>query len=74
MSEQPGVAGALGTILAAVAELAQGGGWDRLKACRNPPCHLGFYDRSRNASGLYCSAGCGAQVSMRAYRERRRQA
>ncbi|MBB5965636.1 CGNR zinc finger domain-containing protein [Planomonospora venezuelensis] len=67
-----GVAGAFGSLLAAVAELARHGTWTRLKACRNPPCHLGFYDRTRNSSAAYCSPrSCGAQVAMRSYRSRR---
>ncbi|MFC6579839.1 CGNR zinc finger domain-containing protein [Planomonospora parontospora] len=67
-----GVPGAFGGLLAAVAELARGGLWARVKACRNPPCHLGFYDRTRNCSAAYCSPKrCGAQVAMRSYRSRR---
>ncbi|MCY9786650.1 CGNR zinc finger domain-containing protein [Nocardiopsis sp. EMB25] len=70
VSSQTGVAGALGALLAAAADLARQDGWARLKACRNPPCHLGFYDRTRNSSATYCGPGCGSQVSMRAYRSR----
>ncbi|MBG0828722.1 CGNR zinc finger domain-containing protein [Planomonospora sp. ID67723] len=67
-----GVPGAFGSLLAAVADLARQGTWTRLKACRNPPCHLGFYDRTRNSSATYCSPRpCGAQVAMRSYRSRR---
>jgi predicted RNA-binding Zn ribbon-like protein len=72
ISPQDGAAHVFGTVLAAVTEFAQSGDWGRLKACRNPPCHFGFFDRTRNGSGLYCSSGCGAQVSMRRYRERQR--
>ncbi|MFB9879960.1 CGNR zinc finger domain-containing protein [Planobispora siamensis] len=69
---QAGVAGAFGALLAAVADLAGKGTWTRVKACRNPPCHLGFYDRTRNCSAAYCSPRrCGAQVAMRSYRSRR---
>ncbi|WP_203894133.1 CGNR zinc finger domain-containing protein [Planobispora longispora] len=69
---QVGVAGAFGALLAAVADLARKGTWTRVKACRNPPCHLGFYDRTRNCSAAYCSPRrCGAQVAMRSYRSRR---
>ncbi|OJF10378.1 CGNR zinc finger domain-containing protein [Couchioplanes caeruleus] len=70
-SEQAGVPRALGMILAAITETAATDKWGRLKACRNPPCHIGFFDRTRNASGAYCSSGCGSQVSMRALRRRR---
>jgi predicted RNA-binding Zn ribbon-like protein len=71
-SPQSGGAHVFGTLLAAVAEFALSGDWGRIKACRNPPCHFGFFDRTRNGSGLYCSTGCGAQVSMRKYRQRQR--
>jgi predicted RNA-binding Zn ribbon-like protein len=71
-SEQAGMPGALGTILAAVADAAATDKWSRLKACRNPPCHIGFFDRTRNSSGAYCSSTCGSQVSMRALRQRRK--
>ncbi|WP_231496500.1 CGNR zinc finger domain-containing protein [Rhodococcus sp. UNC363MFTsu5.1] len=69
-----GVPGALGTILAAVTEVAQSGDWTRIKACCNPPCHFGFVDRTRNRAARYCSPGCGSQVSMRAYRQRQKRA
>ncbi|MGK8556129.1 CGNR zinc finger domain-containing protein [Nocardia gipuzkoensis] len=69
-----GVPGALGTILAAVTEAAHSGDWMRIKACCNPPCHFGFVDRTRNRAARYCSPGCGSQVSMRAYRQRQKQA
>ncbi|MCI2419528.1 ABATE domain-containing protein [Saccharopolyspora sp. K220] len=73
ISEQTGVPGVFGTVLAAVTEFAQRGDWGRVKACRNPPCHFGFFDRTRNASGAFCSSGCRSQASMRAYRQRRKQ-
>lgn len=67
-----GVPGALAHMLAAAADVALRGSWMRLKACRNPPCHLGFYDRTRNSSAVYCSPNrCGAQVAMRTYRSRK---
>ncbi|MET8979433.1 CGNR zinc finger domain-containing protein [Streptomyces sp. NPDC004539] len=72
-SPQAGVARVFGTVLAAVTTFAQTGDWERIKACRNPPCHFGFFDRTRNGSGLYCSTGCGSQVSMRNYRRRQRE-
>jgi predicted RNA-binding Zn ribbon-like protein len=73
-SPQSGVAHVFGTVLAAVTEFAQSGQWKRVKACRNPPCHSGFFDRTRNGAALYCSSGCSAQVSMRKYRQRQRSA
>ncbi|MFJ6940185.1 CGNR zinc finger domain-containing protein [Streptomyces sp. NPDC101132] len=71
-SPQAGVERVFGTVLAAVTTFAQSGDWGRVKACRNPPCHFGFFDRTRNGAGLYCSPGCGSQVSMRNYRRRQR--
>ena len=73
-SPQSGVARVFGTVLAAVTEFAQRGEWKRVKACRNPPCRSGFFDRTRNGAALYCSSGCSAQVSMRKYRQRQRSA
>ncbi|THA46481.1 ABATE domain-containing protein [Streptomyces sp. A1136] len=72
-SPQAGVPRVFGTVLAAVTTFAQTGDWGRVKACRNPPCHFGFFDRTRNGAGLYCSTGCGSQVSMRNYRLRQRR-
>lgn len=73
-SAQAGVPGILGSVLAGVTELAQSGAWSRVKACRNEPCHFGFFDRTRNGSAVYCSSGCNSQASMRAYRERKKSA
>jgi predicted RNA-binding Zn ribbon-like protein len=72
ISPQIGAAHVLGTVLAAVTEFALNGDWKRVKACRNPSCHFGFFDRTRNGAALYCSSGCSAQVSMRKYRQRQR--
>ncbi|NEA99029.1 CGNR zinc finger domain-containing protein [Streptomyces sp. SID13726] len=72
-SPQAGVPRVFGTVLAAVTTFAQSSDWGRVKACRNPPCHFGFFDRTRNGGGLYCSTGCGSQVSMRKHRRRKRQ-
>ncbi|WP_367820872.1 CGNR zinc finger domain-containing protein [Streptomyces sp. LMG1-1-1.1] len=72
-SPQEGVPRVFGTVLAAVTTFAQSGDWGRVKACRNPPCHFGFLDRTRNGGGLYCSTGCGSQVSMRKHRRRQRE-
>lgn len=72
-SPQAGVERVFGTVLAAVTTFAQSSNWGRIKACRNPPCHFGFFDRTRNGGGLYCSPGCGSQVSMRNYRLRQRR-
>ncbi|MFD9733537.1 CGNR zinc finger domain-containing protein [Umezawaea sp. NPDC059074] len=69
---QDGVAGRFGGLLAAVDDLVRRDAWTRVKACRNPPCGLGFYDRTRNLSARYCDPRtCGARVAARAYRDRR---
>jgi predicted RNA-binding Zn ribbon-like protein len=66
-----GVPGMFGAVLAAVTELALRDEWSRLKACANPPCHLGFVDRTRNRAGRFCGSACASQVSVRAYRQRK---
>ena len=68
---QPGLAGVLGSVLAAVVELSQSGEWRRLKACRN--CRHAFLDQSRNRSAGYCRSQCSSQAGMRAYRSRQRE-
>jgi predicted RNA-binding Zn ribbon-like protein len=65
-----GVLGAFAGILAAAADLSYRGAWARMKTCKNDSCHSGFFDRTRNSSGLYCSTACGSQASQRAYRNR----
>ncbi|MFI6763027.1 CGNR zinc finger domain-containing protein [Micromonospora sp. NPDC050417] len=69
---QTDVPGAFGALFAAAADLAARGAWCRLKVCKNPSCLAGFFDKTRNSSGLYCGAACGSQMSMRAYRSRLR--
>lgn len=70
---EPGVAGALATLAAVVAEASALGTWQRLKACPAELCGWIFYDRSRNRSGRWCdSAVCGNRAKTRAYRRRRR--
>ena len=71
---QAGVPGIFGSILAAAADVASQGLWPRLKMCKNPTCYGGFYDKTRNLSGQFCSPACNSQVSMRAYRERQKSA
>ncbi|MGY6021681.1 ABATE domain-containing protein [Streptomyces spinosirectus] len=67
-----GLWGAFGAILIAITELDRAGMWQRIKACRNEICHEGFLDRSRNASAIYHGPGCSSMVSMRAYRQRKK--
>ncbi len=69
---QRGVPGVFGSLLASVARATAAGLWPRMKMCRNVPCHVSFLDRTRNSSGLYCSAACSSQVSMRSYRQRQK--
>lgn len=71
ISAESGLAGVLGSVLAAVVGLSQSGEWERLKACRN--CHHAFLDQTRNRSAGYCRAQCSSQAGMRAYRSRQRQ-
>jgi predicted RNA-binding Zn ribbon-like protein len=72
VTAQTGVPGLFGTVLASVTELAQAGVWDRLRACRYPPCRFCFFDRTRNSSAVYCGPKCGSRASMRAYRQRKK--
>ncbi|MFD3519081.1 CGNR zinc finger domain-containing protein [Streptomyces sp. NPDC058653] len=67
---QDGVLGGFGALFAAAADLAAGGGWPRLKMCKNPTCYTGFFDKTRNSSGLYCSTACSTRMAARAYRSR----
>lgn len=71
---QEGVLGGFGALFAAAADLAARGGWSRLKMCKDPSCYRGFFDKTRNSSGLYCSAACSARMAARAYRSRAKKA
>jgi predicted RNA-binding Zn ribbon-like protein len=71
---QSGVPGLFGQLLAAVADLTYRGNWPRVKVCKNKGCHRGFFDKTRNTSGLYCGPACGSQAAMRAYRIRQKVA
>jgi predicted RNA-binding Zn ribbon-like protein len=66
-----GVDGALGRVLAVVAEAMADGTWTRLKACRADDCRWAFYDHARNHSRHWCSmAVCGNRTKARTYRRR----
>ncbi|WP_411101143.1 CGNR zinc finger domain-containing protein [Streptomyces sp. x-45] len=67
---QSGVLGAFGALFAAAGDLASRGIWSRMKMCKNTSCHAGFFDKTRNSSGLYCSPACSSQAAQRAYRSR----
>jgi predicted RNA-binding Zn ribbon-like protein len=68
-----GVAGALGRLLHIAHAAMTDGTWERLKACRDDTCQWAFYDRSRNASGRWCSMQvCGNRNKGRTFRARHR--
>jgi hypothetical protein len=70
-STAPGVAGALGRILAAAFLAELDGTWERLKQCSDDTCTSVFYDQSKNHSGKWCSMrSCGNRNKVRAWRER----
>jgi predicted RNA-binding Zn ribbon-like protein len=69
-----GCVGALGRLVAIVAEAVGEGTWSRLKACSDHGCQWAFYDRSKNRSGHWCSMlVCGNRAKARQFRERRRR-
>ena len=72
----PARSGLAGAVTEAVAEAVAGGTWPRLRRC--PDCRLVFWDRTRNASKVWCGmyAGadgraCGSIAKVRRYRARR---
>lgn len=69
---QGGMPGVFGSLFGALAQATASGLWPRMKMCRNLPCHVSFLDKTRNCGGLYCSAACGSQVSMRSFRQRQK--
>ena len=69
--ESDGARGAIGRIVAAVAELAPTDEWKRLKGCRDEHCRVAFYDKSRNRSRAWCSMEvCGNREKARSFRQR----
>jgi predicted RNA-binding Zn ribbon-like protein len=69
--EGDGTRGAIGRIVATVAELAPTDEWKRLKGCRDESCRFAFYDQSRNRSRAWCSMEvCGNREKARSFRER----
>lgn len=69
-----GVDGALGRLLAIVAEAQRDGTWERLKACPWDTCRWAFYDRSKNRSGRWCRMDvCGNRAKAAAFRARARE-
>jgi predicted RNA-binding Zn ribbon-like protein len=69
--EDDGARGAIGRIVASVAELAPTDEWKRLKGCRDDHCRVAFYDKSRNRSRAWCSMEvCGNREKARSFRKR----
>jgi predicted RNA-binding Zn ribbon-like protein len=70
-----GLDGALGELLAIVAEAQRDGTWKRLKACPWESCRWAFYDHSKNRSGRWCRMEvCGNRAKAAAFRARARAA
>jgi predicted RNA-binding Zn ribbon-like protein len=69
--EDDGARGAIGRVVATVAELAPTDEWKRLKTCRDEHCRVAFYDQSRNRSRAWCSMEvCGNREKARSFRKR----
>ena len=69
--EAAGTAGAIGALLAIVADAMADGSWNRFKACGSDDCEWAFFDYSRNRSRRWCEmAVCGNREKARTYRER----
>ena len=63
-----------GTVLGDILVAQEHGLWARLKACRNPPCSVVFYDSSKNQSRVWHNTSdCGNLVNLRAARARQRE-
>jgi predicted RNA-binding Zn ribbon-like protein len=63
-----------GTVLGDILLAQQHEQWPRLKACRNPPCSVVFYDSSKNQSRVWHNTSdCGNLVNLRAARARQRE-
>ncbi len=67
----PGVPGALGQILGAVADAMSTPNWARMKACRADDCRRVYLDTAKNHSRAWCSmSSCGNRAKVSAYRSR----
>jgi len=63
-----------GTVLGDILVAQEHELWARLKACRNPPCSVVFYDSSKNQSRVWHNTSdCGNLVNLRAARARQRE-
>jgi predicted RNA-binding Zn ribbon-like protein len=73
-TDQTGLDGAIGVILAIAARAMLDGSWSRLKLCPGRGCGWAFYDHSRNQAGRWCSMSvCGGRAKARAHYRRRRE-
>jgi predicted RNA-binding Zn ribbon-like protein len=62
-----------GTVLSDILVAQHHGLWPRLKACRNQPCSVVFYDSSKNQSRVWHNTSdCGNLINLRAARARGR--
>jgi len=66
-----GIDGALGRLVAIIADAMAHGTWARLKACPDDHCLWAFYDYSKNRSGRWCTMRvCGNRLKARTFRSR----
>ena len=73
VSEEGGVKGALGRILADVVIAASKGKWARMKICAAEDCRWAYYDHSKSRTGRWCAMEtCGNRHKTRRYRRKRR--
>lgn len=73
--EAPGVAGALGRLVAALYAAMREEDWRRLKLCGADDCRWAFFDRSKNRSSRWCTmASCGNRAKARRYRKQHQHA
>lgn len=60
-------------IVSAMAELLAEGNLELTRECKNEPCTLWFYDRTKGHRRMWCSPSmCGNRAKVAAYRERQK--
>jgi predicted RNA-binding Zn ribbon-like protein len=57
---------------AGLAQVIDGGGGNRLRACDRAGCDVAFVDTSRNGRRHFCGVRCANQVNVANHRQRRR--
>ena len=73
VSEEGGVKGALGSILADVVVAASKGTWARMKICAAEDCRWAYCDHSKSRTGRWCAMEtCGNRHKTRRYRRKKR--